>query len=85
MNIPNRKDLISKLARRWKVREKVAAERIDGVLDEVLRVAQPRLENDWTGGEVLHQLLRWRGLRPDITTPRVALPGGSQSNPQSKE
>lgn len=37
---------------------------IDAALDVVLEAfddfARPRLENDWSGGEVLHQLRVWR-------------------------
>lgn len=36
---------------------------LNAVLDEVLAMATTRLENDWTGGEVLLTLRRWRGGR----------------------
>lgn len=36
---------------------------VDRTLAAVASFAQPYLENDWTGGEVLHQLRLWRKVR----------------------
>lgn len=64
---PTRAELVAQLARRWRIRERVAAERLDAVLDVVLAMATPKLENDWSAGEVLHVLRRWRGTMRNVT------------------
>jgi hypothetical protein len=57
-----RADVVAELARRWRVRENVAADRIDAVLDVVLRMAGPKLERaGGREGEVLITLREWRG------------------------
>jgi hypothetical protein len=33
---------------------------LDVILDEMERFAKPYLDNDWSGGEVLHQIRMWR-------------------------
>lgn len=33
---------------------------VDRTLEAVDAYARPHLENDWTGGEVLHQIRLWR-------------------------
>lgn len=58
-----REQLVDDVARKLGVTRKTAATAVDEVLDEVIAMARPRLENEWSGGVVLHQLYQWRGLR----------------------
>lgn len=47
-------------SRRSVVSREMAERAVDVVLDQVLAMATPRLEREWTGSEVLQELKRWR-------------------------
>jgi hypothetical protein len=63
-----REELLDRLGRRWLVRKKTAAERVDPVLDEVLDLVLDLMERegmayDHGAGALFDTLLRWRGER----------------------
>lgn len=61
----SREELIRMLGRRWLIQPKVAAQRLDVVLDLVLDLMrEQRMDYDYGAGELFSQLLKWKGERP---------------------